>query len=101
MNKKGQIWTRVTAQLLQTNNRKLVGSFSFSWFGSGTITGSASSKSPEVDQEVIPVDPEVEVGARFACLTSGNPEVRLYSRPISGTHAEKVNVVMQEREKLN
>ena len=47
----------------------------FSVFGSGPITGSAYSKSQEVDLEVIPVDPEVEVEveAGFACLTSGYP----------------------------
>ena len=84
--KKRQIWTRFTAQLVQTNNWKSAGSVSFSGFGSGTITGSASSKSPEVDLEVIPVDPEVEVEveAGFACLTSGYLEVQLHSRPSSG-----------------
>ena len=94
MDKYERIWTNMgkygqgsllTAQLLQTNNRKSAGSVSFSGFGSGTITESASSKSPEVDLEVIPVDPEVEVEveAVFACLTSGYPELRLYSRPSS------------------
>ena len=77
----------ITAQLLNSNNWKSARSVSFCGFGSGTITGSASSKSPEVDPEVIPVDPEVEVEveAGFACLTSGYPEVRLYSRPNSDT----------------
>ena len=76
----------ITAQLLNSNNWKSARSVSFCGFGSGTITGSASSKSPEVDPEVIPVDPEVEVEveAVFACLTSGYPEVQLYSRPSSG-----------------
>ena len=68
------------------------GSVSFSGFGSGTITGSASSKSPEVELEAIPVDPEVEVEveAVFACLTSGFPEVQLYSWPTSGQHQPKL-----------
>ena len=75
----------ITAQLLNSNNWKSARSVSFCGFGSGAITGSASSKSPEVDLEVIPVDPEVEVEveAGFACLTSKYPEVRLYSQPSS------------------
>ena len=43
---------------------------------------------PEGDLEVLPVNLEVdvEVEPRFACLTSGSSEVRLYSRPSSGVH---------------
>ena len=53
VDKYGKIWTRITAQLLQTNNRKSARSVYFSGSGSGTITGSATSKSPEVDLEVL------------------------------------------------